>query len=148
MKKNSEEFTIVIDTREQRPYSFQNSIERGLRAGDYSLAGAEDRVAIERKSKSDAYGTIGAGRGRFIRELELLSRYEYAAIVIECSLSSFMVAPARSELNPKSAINSLIAWSIRYGVHVFFADNRTMARALTYRILEKFYRERSKNLCL
>jgi DNA excision repair protein ERCC-4 len=137
-------FRIIIDSREQKPYRFECYAVRALPAGDYSIEGMENRVAVERKSKVDAYGTIGAGRDRFVRELEKLAKYDYAAVVIECSLSDFIKPPPRSELNPRSAINSLVAWSVRYGVHVFFADNRLLARALTYRILEKFYRERKK----
>jgi len=140
MKKHP--FTIIVDTREQRPYEFENSIRRALPAGDYSLKGYEKKIAVERKTKTDAYGTIGKDRKRFIRELERLSSYEYAAIVIESSLRSFLDVPAFSELNPKSAINSLISWSIRYNIHVFFGCNRALSRALVYRILEKFYREK------
>ena len=135
------EFIIVIDSREQLPYAFERSVVRALKAGDYSVLGMETRIAVERKSKADAYGTIGKGRRRFVRELERMGTYEYAAIVIECTLSSFLRPPNRSSLNPRSAINSLIAWSIRYGVHLFFADSRELARGLTYRILEKFHNE-------
>ena len=49
--------TLIIDSMEQKPYSFKPfqkwfaSIERKkLAAGDYSIAGLEDRVAVERKS--------------------------------------------------------------------------------------------------
>ena len=44
---------IIIDTREQNPYTFEKynvTIERAvLPVGDYSLPGFEDHVAIERK---------------------------------------------------------------------------------------------------
>lgn len=81
---------------------------------------------------------IGRGRSRFIKELERMTELKYSAIVIESSLSSFTEPPRFSQLNPKSAFGSLITWSIRYGVHVYFADNRTMGNLLTLRILEKF----------
>ena len=55
---------MVIDTREKRPYSFPRSVVRGLPAGDYSIDGFEDRVAVERKTHADMYGSLGARRER------------------------------------------------------------------------------------
>ena len=132
---------VVIDTREQLPYEFEDSITRTLQTGDYSIFGYEDKVTVERKTKADAYGTIGKGRARFIKELERLSEIDYSAIIVEASLSNFVEPPLFSQLNPKSAINSLLAWSIRYGVHVYFADNRVMGNLLTLRILERYWKK-------
>ena len=132
---------VVIDSREQLPYEFEDSITRTLQTGDYSLFGYEDQITVERKTKADAYGTIGRGRTRFLKELERLSEIDYSAIVVEASLSNFVEPPRFSQLNPKSAINSLLAWSIRYGVHVYFADNRVMGNLLTLRILERYWKK-------
>ena len=132
---------VVIDSREQLPYEFEDSITRTLQTGDYSLFGYEDQITVERKTKADAYGTIGKGRTRFIKELERLREIDYSAIVVEASLSNFVEPPRFSQLNPKSAINSLLAWSIRYGVHVYFADNRVMGNLLTLRILERYWKK-------
>src|SRR4030043_1479010 len=53
---------LIIDSMEQKPYSFKAfrkwfaAIERKkLAAGDYSIAGLEDRVAVERKSLQDLF---------------------------------------------------------------------------------------------
>ena len=132
---------VVIDTREQLPYEFEDSITRTLQTGDYSIFGYENQITVERKSKADAYGSIGRGRTRFVKELERLSEIDYSAIVVEASLSNFVEPPQFSQLNPKSAINSLLAWSIRYGVHVYFADNRVMGNLLTLRILERYWKK-------
>ena len=131
---------MVIDSREQCPYRFKNAVVKGLKAGDYSIEGFEDRIAVERKSREDAYSSLGTGRARFERELKRLSHYEYAAIVIECDLLSFLEAPPFTMMNPKAAINSLISWSVKYKVHIFFASTRRHARAVTYRMLEKFWK--------
>ena len=132
---------VVIDSREKLPYEFEDSIIRTLQTGDYSIFGYEDQVTVERKTKADAYGTIGRGRKRFIKELERLSEIDYSAIIVEASLSNFVEPPRFSQLNPKSAINSLLAWSIRYGVHIYFADNRVMGNLLTLRILERYWKK-------
>ena len=145
-KKAINDLTIIVDSREQKPYKFKNSLVKKLDAGDYSILGLENQIAIERKSKSDAYGTIGAGRERFVKELERFQSYKYKAIIIESSLSNFLIQPEFSKMNPKSAINSLIAWSIRFNVHIIFGDSRRLSRTLCERILEKFYKENKNNV--
>ena len=139
---------IVIDTREQLPYKFQAinpppvTIRKTLTSGDYSLEGYEDRIAIERKTKSDTYGTFGKGRARFERELERLSTFEFAAVVIESDwLGLVRNPPARSRLNPKTIFVSVIAWSQRFDVHFFTAPGRAFAEKLTFRLLERFYKD-------
>ena len=59
-------FDVVVDSRESAPYRFENlpnegrklvvrSVTRGLKTGDYSIAGFEHRVAVERKSLPDLF---------------------------------------------------------------------------------------------
>jgi ERCC4-type nuclease len=46
--------TIVIDTREQRPWSFSVPTKPGtLASGDYSIEGCEHLFAVERKAPGD-----------------------------------------------------------------------------------------------
>lgn len=132
-------YTIAIDTREQRPYRFDNSEVVTLRTGDYSIVGLDDRVSIERKSKEDAYSSLGRGRKRFENELVRLSGLEYPAIVIESSLSEFLQQPPFSRMHPRSAVGSILSWSVKYRVHVFFACDRPHGNALTRQLLEKFW---------
>ncbi len=137
-------FVIAVDTREQQPYVFEGAVVRTLPSGDYSIVGLEDQVAVERKSKADAYGSLGHGRARFRREVERLSRYDYAAIVIEDTVPGFLCRPAHSQMNPRSAIASLLAWSVRYRVPVFFAGDRVHGRALTQKLLQMYWRYRKE----
>ena len=48
---NNEDFTIIIDTREQQPWSFEDYVvaNKKLDTGDYSIEGLQDVFAIERK---------------------------------------------------------------------------------------------------
>ena len=142
---SKKKFMVVVDTREQKPYKFERSMLKTLESGDYSIRGLEDRIVIERKSKTDAFGSLGKGRSRFEREVKRMSEYEYAAIVIESSLASFLRPPAFTRMNPKAALNTLISWSVKYGVFIYFASDRKHARALVYRILEKFWKHRKQH---
>ena len=137
-------FTIVTDNREQLPYEFPSAVSRTLPTGDYSIEGFEDRVAIERKSKADAYKSLGHGRARFQRKLERLARFDYAAIVIEDSVPGFLNRPSHSKMNPRSAMCSLIAWSVRYRVPVFFAGDREHGLALTQKLLQMYWKYRGE----
>ena len=137
------DFTVAIDSRERKPYRFTRSQVKTLASGDYSIVGLESRIAIERKTKQDAYSSLGRGRLRFERELERLSRFDYAAVVIETSLPDFLRAPGFSRMSPQAAMNSILGWSVKYHVCVFFAGDRLHGHALTRQLLRKFHRYRS-----
>jgi ERCC4-type nuclease len=149
-------FTILIDTREQAPYSFRGFLADAnrdnaplvvpvktatLQTGDYSIDTMKDQVAVERKSLSDLYGTIGQGRERFERELVRLDDMEFAAVVIEAGWSAIIGhPPTHSELRPKTVYRSIIAWQQRYPrVHWWACDTRTFAERTTLRILQRFW---------
>ncbi len=137
-------FVIAIDTREQQPYGFEEAVIKTLPSGDYSIIGLEDRVTIERKSKTDAYGSLGHGRARFRREFERLSKFDYAVVVIEDTVPGFLHRPSHSKMNPRAAIATLLDWSVKYRVPVFFAGDRDHARALTQKLLQMYWRYRGE----
>ena len=136
--------TIVIDTREQLPYMFRqfgaDTETRGLRTGDYSIAGYEDYFAIERKMPGDLLGCMTRERKRFERELQRLSDMDYAAVMVECDLLD-LVTIHRGGMNPKSLIATLVAWRTRFRVDFWFAPDRPFAEKLTFTICERYVRD-------
>lgn len=139
-------YTVAIDTREQQPYDVPGAEVCTLPTGDYSIVGLLDRVAIERKSKADAYASLGHGRARFRREFERLALLDYAAVVVEDTVPGFLHRPSYSKMNPRAAISSLIAWSVRYRVPVFFAGDREHGRALTLKLLHMYWQYRGQEV--
>lgn len=141
------DFTIIIDTREQCPFDFyhqtpnQPLTERGtLKTGDYSIKGLENKITIERKSLIDLFGSMGKGRRRLEAEFLRMSKFDYAAIVIESNLSNiFTNPPGRSKMNPKAVFRTLISWSVKYNVCVWPMWNREAAERVTYLLLKKYY---------
>lgn len=133
---------IVIDSREQRPFDFQpfgaETIISTLPSGDYSIAGMETYVSVERKELSDLLNCLGSERPRFFRELERLRSYEAAAIVIESPLSAIAAGHYRSRISPQSAIQSLIAIQAQFRLPVFFAKDRTEAEMYVFHFLRHF----------
>lgn len=137
---------ILIDTREQTPFTFvpyQVHTELAtLPVGDYSLPGFIDRVAIERKSLGDLVGCLmGAQRDRFERELARARPYELFAVVVESSLADVQQGKYRSEMKPRSVIQSLCAFQVRYRAAIVWAGSRREAEYVTYSLLEKYLRE-------
>lgn len=129
---------ILIDTREKAPYHFENSEVGTLRIGDYSICGLEDHIAIERKQLNDLIGCLTTDRERFERELYKGKALDYFALVIEASLSDLANGSYRSEMNPKSAIQSLLAFSVRYRLPVWFCENRKYGERVTESLLCKY----------
>lgn len=143
MKKT--DLVIIQDTREQMPLIFPEAkVEIAtLTTGDYSLKGFEDKVCIERKSLPDLLRALSQERERFMREVHRMRAYEYAGIVIEANLTTLYLGEWRSQMTPQSVIGSLQALSAKYGIHIFFADNRELAaktvEGLLYHFLRKQY---------
>lgn len=150
-------YTIIVDTREQRPFAFANlyadaadgrrplhvqTSRACLPSGDYSLAGYETQIAVERKSLSDLFGTLGSGRRRFQNELQRLAAYQFAAVVVEAEWSEILTAPPQhSRLKPKTVHRSVIAWQQKYrNVHWWFMPDRAVAEVTTLRVLERFWK--------
>jgi len=143
VSRKSPPFVIAIDSREKLAYPFTAQTVKALDAGDYSIVGLEDRVAVERKRPAELFTCAGRERARFERELERLARFDYAALVIEGNVADLAVPSAFSRVNPRAVMNSLISWSVQYGIFVYFAGSREYARAITYRILEKFLKHQA-----
>ena len=144
---------IIQDSREQAPYAFNapryagTVVEVGvLQTGDYSLCGLTDRIALERKSLSDLCGTLTAGRERFKRECERGRGLEYFGLVIEASMDDVRHHNYRSAMTPQSLLQTLAAWSIRYGLHVHWCGSRECSEYLTHSLLEKFLKEQQTRL--
>jgi DNA excision repair protein ERCC-4 len=133
---SAREIRIIIDSREQLPYRFDGAITKALPTADYSVEGFSDRIAIERKSLSDLLGCIGGERRRFQAELGRLAQIRYRALVVEAGLSD-LLTPGRSEIHPSAVLGSLVAWSWRYSLPIWFADNRRLAQMVTERLLTK-----------
>lgn len=136
---------IIIDTREQLPYHFQTPAVKGtLPTGDYSISGLEDLIAVERKTLPDLIGCLCTGRERFEKELYRGKSLDYFCLVVECSLSDLANGSYRSKMTPKSAIQSLMAFSIRYRLPIFFVENRDYGSRVVESLLLKYTRELEK----
>jgi len=139
---------IICDTREQAPFTFGGmdaQVQAGtLTTGDYSLVGLSDRCAVERKSLDDLMGCLtGEGRERFERELARARGLDAFAVVIEASFQDMAEGHYRSKMKPHAALQSVLAFQVRYGVPFLWAGTRAGAEYATYHFLRHYLREAS-----
>ena len=147
-------FTIVTDSREQAPWSFDSSplysdtsVTVGkLESGDYSVKGLESVVAIERKALPDLIACLGRERPRFERELERSRGLEFFGVVVESDFQSVAKGQYRSMLSPHSACQSICAWTARWGVNFFFAGSRAAGEYVAWSLLKQFVEGKRKQL--
>lgn len=152
MKKNSfERFcadsTILVDTREQTPF-FDSTVFIGgkfirlkverttLKTGDYSLKNLCDKIAIERKSRTDFWQSITRERERFEREVERLSDFKYKCVVVEGTFDSCIAAPLYGRKIPPLSVSATVAsWNVKHGVPFYFLRGRQEAEIFTLQTL-------------
>ncbi len=137
-----ERITILVDSREQRPYLFERypvDVVRGaLATGDYSIPGGEALVAIERKELSDLMNCLTHDRARFTRELQRLTTFHFGAVIVEASAEDVSHGRYRSAMTPAAAVASICALWGRFKIPFVFAGDRTEAERLTFQVLRRF----------
>jgi len=135
-------FRIISDSREQQPYVFSvPSIRKKLEAGDYSIEGFEDSVAVERKTLEDFVSTVIRQRKRFYRELQRLEEYEAACVVVESDLRDVLNGHYRSGAHPNAVLGTVISIVVDFDIPVFFCSDRQAACRFVEEYLLRFYRK-------
>ena len=130
MKKPLQKMKIIVDTREQDPYKFSNFpdveiISQKLDTGDYSLAGAEEIITIERKSLTDFLGSITRERERFEKEVERMSKFQHKFIVVESKLEKALeYTKTKTLINSNMILGTVAGWYLKYNVPFVFLSNR------------------------
>jgi len=139
------DFRIIIDTREQEPWSFTcATLRRALPAGDYSVEGLEGAVAVERKSLADFTRTVLHEFPRFAAELDQLAQLPHACIVVEADLDHVLRGQAADVLrgaSPESLLGAAVHIQARFHVPVLWCGSRQAARAFTDAYLRMVARE-------
>jgi ERCC4-type nuclease len=151
--------TIIVDTREKKPYTFDGFTKARIVAhklpfGDYSVRGFERDIIVERKTLEDYIGSITNNRQRFIRELMGISKkYAHSAIVVEGNWSDILGIPDSTGhsylenhpgINPTSLISTTLTIQCNLGIPVFFAGDRIGAQIWTLQFLARSWKELKK----
>lgn len=142
---------IIEDSREQSPLDFGgmrgiSSVRQGLKTGDYSIQGYEDKICFERKSVADLVGTLIRGHERFLREMERMKNFEVKYILVEHSATKVFLYCERHgwEYKFDTIIQSLLAYAYHYQIRVRFCKDRAdMAKYIVTKSKE-FLKEREE----
>lgn len=173
--------TIIVDTREQFPYTFPGLraehlplttpiadilsgksaglsdpaggksaglsepaggveiVTRKLPAGDYSIAGLEAVVAVERKELDDFVSTVIHDRERWIAEVRLLARMPHPLILIEATLRDILDRRYTAAVHPEALVGEIISLQVAWQIPVFMAGDRQAAQEFLGKWLMKVY---------
>lgn len=130
---------IIVDTREQRPWTFPPErftvTRKALSAGDYSIAGGEHRVALERKSLGDYVSTVIGNWLRFRRELNRLMTFDIAAIVVESNVEDVMQHKYESEAEPASVMGRAHGIFLDTGIPTLWWGSRAVCEPQVWQFL-------------
>ncbi len=156
-----ESMVVLVDTREQDTQASRTRLcslgcpyERTkLDAGDYACSYISPRtgerevlpVAIERKMNADELCLcFGKERNRFEREFLRAkdAGWSMHLVVENISWEQIYSGRYRSKLNAAALVASLLAWSMRYGLRVWFCKSETSGRL----IKDILYRELKEHL--
>lgn len=134
---------VVVDTREQTPLSFGpeiRTVTRGLCSGDYSVAGYDSCIAIERKSVADLHSSVTRDNARFQRELQTLSNYTFAAVVVEGSRADVRRGHRYSTIPGDQVLATCATLEAKHRVPFHYAGSRIEAAAMTLELLRAAWR--------
>ena len=147
---DDQKIIIVKDSREPDvawdAYFQSQCVTKCLQTGDYSIENYETVVAIERKALGDLVSCLGVNRARFERELQRARDFEYFCVLVEGTYAQLASGDYLSRLHTNSAVESISAFEVRYGIPFLFAGSQKLAAAKCESLLKKFHRERQKTV--
>ena len=96
---------------------------------------------MERKSLQDLFNCCSpnGSRDAFVRSYEHMSKLEFAALVIEGSITKILRASEFSSMHPNAVFGTIQALAVRWGIQPWFAPTRALAEEITACLLHKAY---------
>lgn len=145
-----DDFTIIIDTREQQPWTFEHytTASRKLDTGDYSIEGMEDIVCIERKKSINEVAN-NITESRFIDVVDRMSKFRYAFMLLEFDLEHVLNYPIGSNLprrlwdkikiSPAFIVKHILELQLNHNIKVVFCGCPSNAEKMAEYILKKVH---------
>jgi len=81
----------------------------------------------------------GGSREAFVQACERLSKLDFAAMVIEGSISKILRSNEFSSMHPNAVFGTIQALAVRWGIQPWFAPTRAVAEEITACLLHKAY---------
>lgn len=144
----SDDFTIIVDTREQQPWIFDNysTAKRKLDTGDYSIEGLEHLLGIERKKSVSEFAN-NIVESRFQDVVDRLSQLKYSFLLFEFDLKDVLIYPVGStvpkkwwnniKITPAFIMKHVMELQLIYNIKVAFCGSSANAEKMAEHILKK-----------
>lgn len=157
MTNHHYDFTIIVDTREQQPWTFEHyaTAHKKLDTGDYSIEGLEHLLCIERKKSASEFAN-NIVESRFKDLIFRMSDIKYCFLLLEFDLEDLLVYPIGStvpkkmwdkiKVGPPFLIKNILELQINHNIIVYFCGDAHNAEKMAEYILKKiYYIEKVKN---
>jgi hypothetical protein len=143
-------FTIIIDTREQQPWNFNDytKAHKKLDTGDYSIEGLEHILTIERKKSSSEFAT-NIVESRFKDVVMRLSQFKYSFLLLEFNLEDLLIYPEGStvpkrmwdkvKITPSFLIKNILELQLNHNIKVIFCGSASNAEKIAEFIFKKIH---------
>lgn len=147
---NNDDFTIIIDTREQQPWAFEEYAiaNKKLDAGDYSIEGLQDIFAIERKKSINEVAN-NIVEPRFKDAIARLAQLKYSFLLLEFGMTEVLSYPVGSNLpkrlwdkvkiTPAFIMKNVLDWQLKHNIKVIFCNNSSNAEKVAEYIIKKIH---------
>jgi len=144
----NEDFTIIVDTREQQPWEFEHYAvaHRKLDTGDYSIEGLEELLGIERKKSVSEFAN-NITESRFKDVVMRMSQLRYSFLLLEFDLNDILIYPIGStvpkrmwdkiKISPAFILKHILELQLNHNIKVVFCGDSDNARKMAEHILKK-----------
>jgi ERCC4-type nuclease len=153
---NQDNFTIIVDTREQIPWEFGFHVtsRQKLDTGDYSIDGMQHILCIERKrSVSEIANNIT--EKRFKDVLDRMNKIPHSFILLEFNLEDVYQFPVGSDIpkklwdkmkiSNKYILKYLTLIQLNYNIHIIYCGDSDNAEKMAVQIMKRVYEKYSEN---
>jgi ERCC4-type nuclease len=143
-----DDFTIIVDTREQQPWTFTeySVANKKLDTGDYSIEGLENLLGIERKKSISEFAN-NIVESRFKDVILRMSQLKYSFLLLEFDLEDILIYPRGStvpkrmwdkiKISPAFIIKHILELQINHNIKIVFCGNAINAQKIAEHILKK-----------
>lgn len=144
-------FTILVDTKEKKPWSFSSKAILGieythLKTGDYTVKGLEDILCIERK-RSVAELAANIHEKRFFNELERMQSFPHRYLILESTLQHVLDYPNLEGLPDRIVqkirtsgaylLKCFNRMQVKYGINIIYCDTTFNAQWVAVNIMKE-----------